>query len=62
MSVNIAADLHLGGNEPYLDIFQPFGGFADGIAVEDEHVAQTDIRGFGFPAKAALYRVMRDIA
>ena len=31
MSLNIAAGLHLGGNESYPDVFQPFGGFADGI-------------------------------
>ena len=35
MSLNIAAGLGLGGNESYPGIFQPFGGFADGIAVED---------------------------
>jgi D(-)-tartrate dehydratase len=31
MSLNIAAGLGLGGNESYPDLFQPFGGFADGI-------------------------------
>jgi L-alanine-DL-glutamate epimerase-like enolase superfamily enzyme len=35
MSLNIAAGLGLGGNESYPGIFQPFGGFADGIPVED---------------------------
>ena len=33
MSLNIAAGLHLGGNESYPDVFKPFGGFADTIAV-----------------------------
>jgi L-alanine-DL-glutamate epimerase-like enolase superfamily enzyme len=42
MSLNIAAGLHLGGNESYPDVFQPFGGFADGIAVEDGYVALPD--------------------
>ncbi len=29
MSLNIAAGLHLGGNESYPDVFEPFGGFAE---------------------------------
>lgn len=62
MSLNIAAGLHLGGNESYPDVFQPFGGFADGIAVEDGRVRLPDVPGIGFEAKAALYAVMRDLA
>ena len=62
MSLNIAAGLHLGGNESYPDVFQPFGGFADGIAVEDGYVGLPAIPGIGFEAKAALYAVMRDLA
>lgn len=61
MSLNIAAGLHLGGNESYPDVFQPFGGFADGIAVEDGYVALPDIPGIGFEAKAALYDLMRRV-
>ena len=34
MSLNIAAGLGLGGNESYPDLFQPFGGFPDGVRVE----------------------------
>jgi L-alanine-DL-glutamate epimerase-like enolase superfamily enzyme len=62
MSLNIAAGLHLGGNESYPDVFQPFGGFADGIAVEDSYVCLPQIPGVGFEAKSALYHVMREIA
>jgi len=62
MSLNIAAGLHLGGNESYPDVFQPFGGFADGIAVEDGRVRLPDVPGIGFEAKAALYAVMRELA
>ncbi|WPP01781.1 mandelate racemase/muconate lactonizing enzyme family protein [Pseudomonas sp. HR96] len=61
MSLNIAAGLHLGGNESYPDVFQPFGGFADGIQVEHGHVGLPDIPGVGFEAKAALYQVMREL-
>jgi L-alanine-DL-glutamate epimerase-like enolase superfamily enzyme len=59
MSLNIAAGLHLGGNESYPDVFQPFGGFADGIAVEDSYVALPDTPGVGFEAKSELYKVMK---
>jgi L-alanine-DL-glutamate epimerase-like enolase superfamily enzyme len=62
MSLNIAAGLHLGGNESYPDVFQPFGGFADGIAVQDGRVGLPDVPGVGFEAKAKLYALMREIA
>ncbi|HTJ57376.1 MAG TPA: mandelate racemase/muconate lactonizing enzyme family protein [Devosiaceae bacterium] len=62
MSLNIAAGLHLGGNESYPDVFQPFGGFADGISVEDGHVGLPDIPGIGFEAKSKLYAVMKELA
>jgi len=61
MSLNIAAGLHLGGNESYPDVFQPFGGFADGVAVEDGYVGLPQVPGVGFEAKAALYAVMREL-
>jgi len=61
MSLNIAAGLHLGGNESYPEMFQPFGGFADGIAVEDGHVRLPDIPGIGFEAKANLWAVVKPL-
>jgi D(-)-tartrate dehydratase len=61
MSLNIAAGLHLGGNESYPDVFQPFGGFADAIAVEDGYVRLPDIPGIGFEAKSKLYALMREL-
>jgi L-alanine-DL-glutamate epimerase-like enolase superfamily enzyme len=61
MSLNIAAGLHLGGNESYPDVFKPFGGFADGIAVEDGFVSLPDAPGIGFEEKAELYAVMRGL-
>jgi D(-)-tartrate dehydratase len=62
LSLNMAAGLGLGGNESYPGIFQPFGGFADGLAVEDSYVKLPDIPGIGFEAKSELYRVMRALA
>ena len=61
MSLNIAAGLGLGGNESYPGIFQPFGGFADGIPVEDSYVRLPDIPGVGFEAKGELFRVMKGL-
>jgi len=59
MSLNIAAGLGLGGNESYPGIFQPFGGFADGMAVEDSYVKLPEIPGVGFEAKSEMFRVMK---
>jgi L-alanine-DL-glutamate epimerase-like enolase superfamily enzyme len=62
MSLNIAAGLGLGGNESYPGIFQPFGGFADGLPVQNSFVALTEIPGIGFEAKSELYKVMKSLA
>jgi len=59
MSLNIAAGLHLGGNESYPDVFRPFCGFADNIRVEDGYVALPDTPGIGFETKSELFAVMR---
>jgi L-alanine-DL-glutamate epimerase-like enolase superfamily enzyme len=61
MSLNLAAGLGLGGNESYPGIFQPFGGFADGIPVKNSYVSLPDIPGIGFEAKNELFRVMRTL-
>jgi D(-)-tartrate dehydratase len=61
MSLNIAAGLGLGGNESYPGIFQPFGGFADGIPVQNSYVRLPDIPGIGFEAKNELFRVMKGL-
>jgi L-alanine-DL-glutamate epimerase-like enolase superfamily enzyme len=61
-ALNIAVGLGLGGNESYPQVFQPFGGFADGQPVVDGQVKLPDIPGIGFEAKANLYAVMKPIA
>lgn len=61
LSLNIAAGLGLGGNESYPGVFQPFGGFADDIPVEDSYVRLPDIPGIGFEAKRELYRIMEPL-
>ncbi len=61
MSLNIAAGLHLGGNEAYPGVFQPFGGFADATRVNDGYVALPDVPGIGFEAKENLYAVLKTL-
>jgi hypothetical protein len=61
MSLNIAAGLGLGGNESYPGVFQPFGGFADDIPVENGYVRLPEVAGIGFEAKAKLYAVMSKV-
>ncbi len=62
MSLNIAAGLGLGGNESYPDLFQPYGGFPDGVAVVDGHITMPDLPGIGFEGKSDLATVMRELA
>ena len=62
MSLNIAAGLGLGGNESYPDLFQPYGGFPDGVTVEDSHIVMPELPGIGFEGKSDLIKVMRDLA
>ena len=62
MSLAIAAGLGLGGNESYPDLFQPYGGFPDGIKPIEGHVTLPELPGIGFEGQAALYAVMRELA
>lgn len=62
MSLNIAAGLGLGGNESYPDLFQPYGGFPDGVRVENGHIVMPELPGIGFEGKSDLISVMRDLA
>jgi len=59
MSLAIAAGLGLGGNESYPDLFQPYGGFPDGVRVENSIVRLPELPGIGFEGKADLYAEMR---
>ena len=62
LSLNIAAGLGLGGNESYPGVFEPFGGFADDIPVENGYVRLPDVPGVGFEAKSDLYTLLRSVA
>ncbi|THF55375.1 mandelate racemase/muconate lactonizing enzyme family protein [Pseudothauera rhizosphaerae] len=62
MSLAIAAGLGLGGNESYPDLFQPYGGFPDGVKVVDSHIEMPELPGIGFEGKADLIAEMRALA
>jgi len=62
MSLNIAAGLGLGGNENYPDLFQPYGGFPDGVKVENGCIRMPELPGIGFEGKAALYKEMKALS
>ncbi|MFD2925617.1 mandelate racemase/muconate lactonizing enzyme family protein [Halobacillus naozhouensis] len=62
MSLNIAAGLGLGGNESYPGVFEPFGGFADHLPVENGYVRMPDEPGIGFETKSDLRDLLHSIA
>jgi D(-)-tartrate dehydratase len=61
MSLMIAAGLGLGGNESYPDLFQPYGGFPDGVQVRDGYVTLPELPGIGFEGKSDLYRELKTL-
>jgi L-alanine-DL-glutamate epimerase-like enolase superfamily enzyme len=61
-SLHIAAGLGLGGNESYPGVFEPFGGFADGVPVENSRVRVPDAPGIGIECKANLMEVFARLA
>lgn len=62
MSLAIAAGLGLGGNESYPDLFQPYGGFPDGVTVDNGYVTLPPLPGIGFEGKSDLIAEMRALA
>ena len=62
MSLAIAAGLDLGGNESYPDLFQPYGGFPDGVKVRNSIVTLPELEGIGFEGKADLFAEMRALS
>lgn len=61
LALNMAAGLQLGGSESYPLVFQPFGGFADDIPVENGYVRLPDTPGLGVERKPALYRELKKL-
>ena len=61
MALHLAAGLGLHGNESYPGVFQPFGGFADGLAVTHGMIRLPDEPGIGIELKQNLYEVFRNL-
>jgi hypothetical protein len=43
-------------------LFQPFGGFPDGVKVENSFITMPDLPGIGFEGKSDLFKVMQDLS
>lgn len=56
LALNVAAGLQLGGSESYPLVFQPFGGFADHIPIEDGYTRLHDTPGIGVELKTEVHR------
>lgn len=59
LGLNLAAGLQLGGAECYPLVFQPLGGYADDIPVEDGYTRLPDAPGVGIEVKADLHRELK---
>lgn len=60
-ALELAAGLHLGGNESYPGVFEPIGGFADGVPAVEGRVAPSSSPGIGIERKQALHRAMQTL-
>ncbi len=60
-ALHIAAGLGLCGNESYPHVFQPFGGFGDGIPVLGGRIQPPQSPGVGFELKADLMRELEPL-
>ena len=61
-ALHIAAGLGLGGAESYPGIFEPFGGFADDIPVEQGRVRPSGTPGIGVEAKPELMKIYEQLS
>jgi len=62
MSLTSRRGLGLGGNESYPDLFQPYGGFPDGVPSRAGHNRHAELPGIGFEGKSDLYKEMTALA
>src|SRR3979411_2153000 len=62
MSLNIAAGLGLRGKERAARLVQTFGGFPDGVRVENGPIVMPGFARIGFEGKADLHAEMRALA
>ena len=61
LGLHMAAGLQLGGTETYPLVFQPFGGFADGVKIKDGSTKIPEEPGIGIELKSELYQLFSDL-
>jgi L-alanine-DL-glutamate epimerase-like enolase superfamily enzyme len=61
-NLHIAAAFGLGGIESYPGVFQPFGGFADDVPVENGVVRVPQVPGIGLELKGSLRPLLAELA
>ena len=59
LALNMAAGLQMGGSESYPGVFQPYGGFAEGIPIVDGYARLPDAPGIGIELRPAMLDEMR---
>ncbi|MGE0768623.1 MAG: enolase C-terminal domain-like protein [Hyphomicrobiaceae bacterium] len=59
LGLNMAAGLQLGGTESYPGVFQPYGGFADDIAIVDGYTRPHDTPGIGMERRGKMLAAIR---
>lgn len=59
LALNVAAGLQTGGSESYPGVFQPYGGFADSIAIVDGYTRLPEEPGIGLELKSMMFAEMR---
>ncbi len=60
LGLNMAAGLQLGGTESYPGVFQPYGGFADDIAIVDGYTRPHDTPGIGMERRAKMFAAIKE--
>lgn len=59
LGLHMAIGLGLGGTESYPGVFQPYGGFADDVVIEDGITGAPQAPGIGIETRAAMIADMR---
>ncbi len=60
LGLNMAIGLQLGGSESYPGVFQPYGGFADDIAITDGFTTPHQSPGIGMELRAEMFADLKD--
>ena len=59
LALNVAAGLQTGGSESYPGVFQPYGGFADTLAITDGYAPLHATPGIGMELRPQMFAEIR---